>query len=117
MPFRLVKEAAYYEKEVAENEQKLEQMKAEKKDPYDIKKFEEVLGESYMMVPDSKSRLSQALKDLEVYLESSEVANLQPNEWITQAKEVLDTEKGRMNSAEDEVKETSLEGLGDGEAF
>ena len=108
---------AYYEKEVKENEQKLQQMKDEKKDPYDIKKFEEVLGESYMMVPDSKSRLGQALKDLEMYLESAEVENLQSDEWYTQGKELLEKEKDRFNSAEEEVKETSLEGLKDGEAF
>ncbi|KAL7447708.1 hypothetical protein ACHAWC_000044, partial [Mediolabrus comicus] len=38
---RLIKEATYYEKEVKENEQQLQRMKDEKKDPYDIKKFEE----------------------------------------------------------------------------
>jgi hypothetical protein len=30
----------------------------------DIRKQEEVLGESYMMIPDSKSRLEKAVLDL-----------------------------------------------------
>ena len=40
------------------------------KDPYDIKKQEEVLQESYMMIPDSKARLQAALEDLKAFLVS-----------------------------------------------
>lgn len=43
-------------------------MKAEGKDPYDIKKQEEVLQESYMMIPDSKARLAAAVDDLKAFL-------------------------------------------------
>jgi tubulin-specific chaperone A len=59
-----LKEAAYYEQEVKENESTLEEMKSENRDPYDIKKFQEVLDESHMMIPDSKSRLKQTLAKL-----------------------------------------------------
>jgi tubulin-specific chaperone A len=67
---RLVNEAAYYENEVLENESKLEMMKADdvKYDRYDIKKFQEVLSESHMMIPDSKCRRDRALADLKEYV-------------------------------------------------
>ena len=65
---RLVKEVAAYEKEAQEQEAKVQGMKAEGKDPYDIKKQEEVLQESYMMIPDSKARLAAAVEDLKAFL-------------------------------------------------
>ena len=61
---RLSKEVLSYEKEVITNEAKVQKMKDDGKDPYDIRKQEEVLGESYMMVPDSKNRLEAALFEL-----------------------------------------------------
>jgi hypothetical protein len=92
-------------------------MKAEKKDPYDIKKFEEVLGESYMMVPDSKSRFEQTLRDLASYVESSEVEDHKSNEWYIQAKDLLAKELERLDKGEDEVKETNVDDLEEGETF
>jgi tubulin-specific chaperone A len=114
---RLLKEVSYYEQEVKENEGQLAEMKAEKKDPYDIKKFEEVLGESYMMVPDSKSRFEQTLRDLASYVESSEVEDHKSNEWYIQAKDLLAKELERLDKAEDEVKETNVDDLEEGETF
>ena len=58
------KEVAAYEKEVITNEARVQKMRDDGKDPYDIRKQEEVLKESYMMVPDSKSRLERALTEL-----------------------------------------------------
>ncbi len=58
------KEVAAYEKEVITNEARVQKMRDDGKDPYDIRKQEEVLQESYMMVPDSKSRLERALTEL-----------------------------------------------------
>ncbi|EEC43012.1 predicted protein, partial [Phaeodactylum tricornutum CCAP 1055/1] len=66
---RLLKEVNYYQKEVQENEVKLQQMKDDNRDPYDVKKFAEVLDESYMMVPDSEARLAQAVHELRDFLE------------------------------------------------
>ena len=43
-------------------------MRTEGRDSYDIKKQEEVLQESYMMIPDSKSRLQAALEHLAAFL-------------------------------------------------
>jgi len=65
---RMQKEVAAYEKEVVDNTAKLNAMEADEADPYDIKRFKEVLAESVMMVPDSKNRLGKAVEDLEVRL-------------------------------------------------
>ena len=110
----LVKEVAYYEKEVLENEAQLEDMKAKNQDPYDIKKFQEVLDESYMMIPDSKGRLKQALEDLQSFTESSEVESLQSNEWFIQAKDLLTKE---LEATDDALVETDVTDLQEGEAF
>jgi tubulin-specific chaperone A len=109
---------AYYEQEVKENEATLEEMKAAEKDPYDIKKFKEVLGESYMMIPDSKSRLEQTLTDLGEYIESPEVVdkNLKSDEWYLQAQDLLTKQKEEAG-ADDAVKETDVADLKEGEAF
>lgn len=65
---RLIKEVNYYKSEVQENQQKLQQMKQDpNKDQYDTKKFQEVLDESHMMVPDSESRLGKAVEDLKAF--------------------------------------------------
>jgi len=61
---RMQKEVASYEKEVETNEARVQKMRDEGKDPYDIRKQEEVLQESYMMIPDSKARLESTLVEL-----------------------------------------------------
>lgn len=61
---RMVKEVSAYEKEVVENGERVQKMKDEGKDEYDIKKQEEVLAESQMMIPDSKNRLEAAIEKL-----------------------------------------------------
>ena len=66
---RLQKEVTSYEKEVVTNEARIQKMKDDGRDEYDIRKQEEVLQESYMMVPDSKSRLERALGELSELLE------------------------------------------------
>lgn len=81
----MLKEVASYEKEVVTNEARIQKMRDEGKDPYgrstsnttnryysslDIKKQEEVLQESYMMVPDSKGRLEKSILALSELLVS-----------------------------------------------
>ncbi|KAJ1436176.1 tubulin binding cofactor A-domain-containing protein [Ochromonadaceae sp. CCMP2298] len=61
---RMVKEVDSYEKEVIVNEGRIQKMNDDGKDPYDIRKQEEVLQESYMMIPDSKARLEKTILDL-----------------------------------------------------
>lgn len=67
----MLKEVASYEKEVTTNEAKVQKMRDEGKDAYDIKKFEEVLQESYMMIPDSKNRLEKAAEELSMCIVSA----------------------------------------------
>mmetsp|Transcript_23241 Transcript_23241/g.65852 ORF Transcript_23241/g.65852 Transcript_23241/m.65852 type:complete len:174 (-) Transcript_23241:144-665(-) len=119
---RLVKEVAYYEKEVKENEATLAKMKADGKDPYDIKKFEEVLGESYMMIPNSNKRLQSALEDLLECCSSPEIDDdKKSGEWYTKAQDVLRSRNMLKDSAAasagTEAETTDLSDLKDGEAF
>jgi tubulin-specific chaperone A len=118
---RLIKEAAYYEKETKENEEQLQKMKDEQKDPYDIKKFEEVLGESQMMIPESIGRRDKALDDLRDFvsvLEKDEAENndLMTCEWMVEAKKLAPSEKETSEEGED-VAITAVDGLAEGEAF
>lgn len=88
---RLIKEVEYYKQEAKENQTKLQLMKAEvpPRDVHDIKKFEEVLGESYMMIPDSQGRLLKALVDLQQFLKDSQDLDVD-GEWYKTAHEILD---------------------------
>ena len=124
--YRLVKEAAYYEIEYKENDAKLQQMKNDNKDKWDIKKFQEVVGESEMMIPDSSARRDKALDDLKDYvvlLKKEEDGNteLLGCEWMDEAVKILggsgSEAKGNANGGDDVVAETAVDGLKEGEAF
>eukprot|EP00578_Thalassiosira_sp_NH16_P021458 CAMPEP_0181103226 /NCGR_PEP_ID=MMETSP1071-20121207/14751_1 /TAXON_ID=35127 /ORGANISM="Thalassiosira sp., Strain NH16" /LENGTH=148 /DNA_ID=CAMNT_0023186283 /DNA_START=168 /DNA_END=614 /DNA_ORIENTATION=- len=126
---RLVKEASYYEKEVEENEAKLQRMKDEDKDQYDIKKFVEVLGESQMMIPDSACRRDRALDDLRSFVgalrkDEAGNGNLMGCTWMDEASKMLggdcgsDAENERLRGdSNDDVDVTAVGGLAEGEAF
>lgn len=117
---RLTKEVAYYKQEVIENETKLKEMKDQNKNPHDIKKFGEVLGESKMMIPDSQNRLDRALSDLEAFLSSEEAQGLEASEWYGPAQDMLKAKNDQTQgegAADDVVEETDVSGLQDGEAF
>mmetsp|Transcript_16623 Transcript_16623/g.16606 ORF Transcript_16623/g.16606 Transcript_16623/m.16606 type:complete len:101 (+) Transcript_16623:161-463(+) len=100
-------------------------MKEENKNLHDIKKFQEVLGESYMMIPDSKNRSEQALFDLTTYLESAEVKGFETNEWYVQAQELLkkkNCQLGDVNNTpvageSDIIEETDVSSLREDEPF
>eukprot|EP00128_Syssomonas_multiformis_P007742 Colp12_sorted_trinity150504_noHs@33501 len=70
---RIAKEEQMYEKEVAQQEARIEKMKAEGKDEYDIKKQIEVLNESKQMIPDCQRRLEAAVAELKALLEDASV--------------------------------------------
>lgn len=125
---RLVKEAAYYEEEVSENEAKLEEMRNAKKDPHDIKKFQEVLGESQMMVPVSTASRDKSLEDLNEFItllreEEGDNNDLMGCEWMGEARKLLGLtesmgeEKRNGDGEEVEITATLVPGLEDGEAF
>ena len=86
---RMVKEVNAYEKEVEENEARIQKMRDDGKDPYDIRKQEEVLQESYMMVPDSKARMENAVGDLEGAIADCEGAEDLDAEVLEEAKQLV----------------------------
>lgn len=69
---RLTKEKLMYEKESQQQRDRIEKFKKEGKDEYDIRKQEEVLQESLMMVPDCQRRLVKAFEDLKSIVDSEQ---------------------------------------------
>ncbi|KAF5300135.1 hypothetical protein FQR65_LT09226 [Abscondita terminalis] len=61
---RLAKEKVVYEKEADQQRCRIEKFKGEGKDEYDIRKQEEVLQETLMMVPDCQRKLGKAIEEL-----------------------------------------------------
>eukprot|EP00307_Rebecca_sp_RCC1486_P002239 CAMPEP_0119408976 /NCGR_PEP_ID=MMETSP1335-20130426/2370_1 /TAXON_ID=259385 /ORGANISM="Chrysoculter rhomboideus, Strain RCC1486" /LENGTH=113 /DNA_ID=CAMNT_0007433277 /DNA_START=26 /DNA_END=367 /DNA_ORIENTATION=+ len=61
---RVLKDLDYTKKETAAQAAKVEKMKAEQADPYDIKKQEEVLAECASHRPLDEERLENAIDDL-----------------------------------------------------
>eukprot|EP00956_Cyclotella_meneghiniana_P015062 scaffold22815_cov61-Cyclotella_meneghiniana.AAC.6 len=96
-------------------------MKDDNRDPYDIKKFQEVLSESHMMIPDSICRRDKALADLKDFLATVADEGLDENEWMVEAKKMLNdvglNDETVEKDAGGEVVETSVDELADGEAF
>ncbi|XP_019616960.1 PREDICTED: tubulin-specific chaperone A-like [Branchiostoma belcheri] len=85
---RIGKEKTMYGKEVLKEEERLEKFKTEGKDEHDIRKQEEVLQESKMMIPDCRRRLMAAHEELTKMLE--EEADLNETEEFKAAQEVLE---------------------------
>jgi tubulin-specific chaperone A len=118
---RLEKESSYYKQEVIENENKLAQMRNENRDPYDIKKFQEVLGESVMMVPDSQARWQKSLEELSIFYEANKTDLNPESDWFIIAKKILVLQNGFLKEDEmmvtDDVAVTNVDQLNEGEAF
>eukprot|EP00163_Fabomonas_tropica_P006054 TRINITY_DN15678_c0_g1_i1.p1 TRINITY_DN15678_c0_g1~~TRINITY_DN15678_c0_g1_i1.p1 ORF type:complete len:116 (+),score=45.58 TRINITY_DN15678_c0_g1_i1:194-541(+) len=66
---RIQKDLIYYEKEYNQQAAKVQKMKDDGKDEYDIKKQEEVLEETNAMMPEARTRLEKAHADLEQAVE------------------------------------------------
>merc|ERR1712189_47650 len=86
---RLSKEKNMYEKEVKDQDAKVENMKAAGKNEHDIKKQIEVLNESKHMIPDCMRRLKTAHSELTQLLDSEK--DLSAEEDYKTAKETLDS--------------------------
>jgi len=67
---RLAKEKVTYETEAEQQRHRIARLKQEGKDEYDIRKQEEVLQESLMMVPDCQRKLVKAIEDLKTILDN-----------------------------------------------
>ncbi|XP_012281762.1 tubulin-specific chaperone A [Orussus abietinus] len=89
---RLAKEKVTYETEAAKQRERIQKLKEQGKDVHDIKKQEEVLQESLMMVPDCQRRLAKAFDDLKKILETEQ--DLKDTETYVEAENILrDAEK------------------------
>ncbi|XP_041370558.1 tubulin-specific chaperone A-like [Gigantopelta aegis] len=84
---RLTKEKSMYEQEAKQFAEKVEKMKADKKDEYDIRKQTEVAEESKMMIPDTLRRLGSATNELENILKQED--DLAETEEYKAARECL----------------------------
>ena len=69
---RLKKEAIYYNKELIDNENKLNNMIREKKDKYDIKKQQEIVDETKLMIPNVKKRLQDRIDGFEIFIQDAQ---------------------------------------------
>jgi hypothetical protein len=95
-------------------------MRNSNKDPYDIKRFEQVLAESLMMVPDSSKRLQLAFDELSTFVAENAQNVDSTGEWWITANALLN-EHGKMNvrfsEDDDKVAETNVDDIGDDEVF
>ena len=69
---RLKKEAIYYNKELIDNENKLNNMIEEEKDNHDIKKQKEIVDETKMMIPNAKKRLQNKIDEFENFVQDAQ---------------------------------------------
>lgn len=88
---RLAKEKTVYEREAEQQKNRIQKLKNEGKDEYEIRKQEEVLTESLMMVPDCQRRLAVAYEELNKILESEQ--DLKESEDYLNAAKVLEEAK------------------------
>ncbi|XP_063245089.1 tubulin-specific chaperone A [Bacillus rossius redtenbacheri] len=95
---RLAKEKVMYEKEANQQRERIEKLKAEGKDEHTIRKQEEVLQESLMMVPDCQRRLAKAYEELSKILEE-EADMSQRDEYKTALKALEDAKSALPDSA------------------
>jgi hypothetical protein len=125
---RLTKEVAYYKKETLENERILQEMKEDTtKDSYDIKRFQAVLNESYMMIPDSTKRLQQTADDLTEFLSQQQQQQQvdTAGEWYQTAQDFLKEHQSATAAAssseksdkQDTPETTNVDDLAPDEAF
>ncbi|XP_059062098.1 tubulin-specific chaperone A [Achroia grisella] len=84
---RIAKEKVVYEKEAELQKNRIQKIKDEGQDEHNIRKQEEVLQESLMMVPDCQRRLIKAFADLKNTLETEE--DLKEHEDYVAAQNVL----------------------------
>ena len=68
---RYVKERASYEKEIAQQSKKIEQMVEAKADDHDIRQQKAVLAESQAMIPEVNKLYAKAVADLTKFLKES----------------------------------------------
>lgn len=91
---RLAKEKVTYEKESEQQRERIQKYKDQGKDGYDIRKQEEVLQESLMMIPDCQRRLAKAYEELKKILETEE--DLKESETYLEAQKILEDSASQL---------------------
>ncbi|GLV44317.1 uncharacterized protein CBL_12387 [Carabus blaptoides fortunei] len=91
---RLAKEKVMYEKEAQQQRERIEKYKNDGKDEYEIRKQEEVLQESLMMVPDTQRRLMKVYEELKSFLDSEQ--DLKGTETYITSMKVLEDAKEQL---------------------
>ncbi|XP_056632963.1 tubulin-specific chaperone A isoform X2 [Diorhabda carinulata] len=96
---RLAKEKIVYEREAEAQKVRIEKLKEQGKDEYELKKQDEVLNESLMMIPDCQRRLLVAYEDLKNILETEK--DLEQTEDYIAAQKILNEAKLQLPKAGD----------------
>lgn len=96
---RLAKEKTVYEREAEQQKIRIEKLKKDGRDEYEIRKQEEVLNESYMMVPDCQRKLLTAFQELRNILETEQ--DLKEAEDYLMAQKVLEEAKAQLPKADE----------------
>ncbi|KAJ8917984.1 hypothetical protein NQ315_011437 [Exocentrus adspersus] len=94
---RLAKEKTVYEREAEQQKERIEKLKRDKRDEYEIRKQEEVLNESLMMVPDCQRRLLVAFEELKGILDTEQ--DLKDSEDYVAAYKALEEAKPQLPKA------------------
>lgn len=99
---RITKELQLYREEERMERERVQKMKNDGGDPYDIKFAENIMNESIAMVPDAEQRLKLAIKDLNTFIEENtetlydEIAQVEMNharQALTHAESQIRIEK------------------------
>lgn len=91
---RLTKEKVVYEQEAEKQKEKVQKLKEEEKDEHIIRKQEEVLQESIMMVPDCQRRLWKAYEELKGIIDTE--SDMAENEDYVAAVKALEDAKPQL---------------------
>ena len=105
---RCGKEKLSYRKEANQQKEKLEKMKKEGKDDMEIKKMNEQIQESLMMIPDCHRKLEKAVKELKTLLDELETegrteVSKESEDSSSEPKEISEA-KSALKDSEDHLK-------------
>jgi tubulin-specific chaperone A len=121
-----MKEVEHYKDEAVVNAMKVDEMKRDvSKDKYDIRRYEDILNESYMMIPDATKRLQLAIDDLSSCISNNRQRLDISGIWYQTAQTILrdhqnfagDNQSRETSYATEQIIETRIEDLAEGEAF
>jgi tubulin-specific chaperone A len=109
---RVVKDLSYYNKEKAEQEEKIEKMSQsdDAEDQARLKQQKAVLEETLAMIPDSKNRIDNAYEDLKSYIaKNGDAAEIAGTELLEAAQKVLQDVETTIYGDKGEEKKDDVE--------